>query len=47
MSQAATSSVTEAEPAVDPEVEAFQEHQARAAKLSHAEEARTLVSLGT
>lgn len=35
------------EQAVDPEIKAFQEHQASAARLSHAEEARTLVEAAT
>ena len=34
------------EEAQDPEILAFQEHQASAARLSHAEEARTLVAVG-
>ena len=34
------------EEAQDPEILAFQEHQASAARLSHAEEARTLMAVG-
>ena len=37
------SSSVVSEEAVDPEIQAYQEHQSTAAKLSFAEEARTLV----
>lgn len=43
--QVPSSSVV-SEEAVDPEFQAYQEHQATAAKLSFAEEARTLVETG-